>query len=138
MKHPKTIFNVLPIIFILLVGFSSPAFSKDKKGYCCVNGKVFTAYQSKCGKNWYPSEQLAEKNCKPQQGQSSSISSKGTQSIITQKVTAYCCENGKIVKTKMSLKALKASKTCSTDRDKVKDFCGYCCNDACNDGYKSI
>lgn len=127
MKPLKTVIVALPITVLLVFGFSLPSFSKDLKGYCCINGQVVPGYQSKCGKHFYPSKEKAEYACKPKKTHSFSSSSKSSKPIVDSSVKAFCCENGNIVKRKMTLKALKASETCSTDSKKIEEFCGFCC-----------
>lgn len=127
MKNLKTISIILPVIFALLSCLPVSTFSKSKKGYCCKDGKVTFGYQSQCPKSFYPSKLLAEKYCKSVKKNKSSSSQT---SLLNTKVTAYCCEQGKMKKKTMSLKSLKSSKNCSKDKTKIAEFCGFCCSDA--------
>lgn len=101
MKYLKHIFIVVPIIISLLIGYPTGSFSVEKK----------------------------DKSTKSK-SQSTSPSISNSQSSEITKFTAYCCEDGKVIKkivAKGFFKNRKNEKTCSYSRSKVEKYCGVCC-----------
>lgn len=102
MKFFRMFFIVIPIVMVLVVGFSVSSYSIEKK---------------------LPKLPPIKTKTKS----SSSLIPPAKSIKIKKKVTAYYCKKGDMAQKKLTLEEIEKSEIYSTDKSAVQMYCGVCC-----------